>query len=183
MRIIAGSRGGRRLKPPPDRQIRPTPDRVREALFAILAPRVQGARFLDLFAGTGANGLEALSRGAHAAHFVDASRTAVELVRENIQRLEFQSESTVTAGTLPAVLKRLPVSAAAFDIAFADPPYDSPLLDGLLDCPYLPPLLAPGAVLVVETGRKGEPVWGPWTVDSIRDYGDTRLFFVSFRPT
>jgi 16S rRNA (guanine966-N2)-methyltransferase len=181
MRIVGGSRGGRRLKPPPGRGIRPTPDRVREALFAILAPRVPGARFLDLFAGTGANGLEALSRGAREAHFVEQSKAAVLLIRENIRRLDFESQCSVTLGVLPSVLARLAAGTPPFDIVFADPPYESELVERLLASPHLRPLLVPDGVLVVETGRRTTPTWAPWNVDSIRDYGDTRLFFLGSR--
>lgn len=178
MRIVSGSRGGRRLKRPPGRAIRPTPERVREALFAILAPRVPGTRFLDLFAGTGANGLEALSRGAEAAHFVEASRSAVELILDNVRNLEFDEQATVTTGKLPSVLCRMTDQVPPFDIIFADPPYESELLESLLVHPALAPMLVPGGVLVVETGRKGQPRLADWQVESIRDYGDTRLFFL-----
>jgi 16S rRNA (guanine(966)-N(2))-methyltransferase RsmD len=178
MRIVSGSRGGRRLKPPPDRAIRPTPDRVREALFAILGSRVPGARFLDLFAGTGANGLEALSRGAREACFVEASKSAVALIRENIGRLEFDAQCTVVTGVLPAALARL-ARTSPYEIVFADPPYESELLARLLASPHLPPLLVPGGTLVMEAGRHAEVAGAGWSVDSIRDYGDTRLFFLS----
>ncbi len=178
MRIVSGSRGGRLLKAPPGRSTRPTPDRVREALFSILGARVQGARFLDLFAGTGANGLEALSRGARSAVFVESARAAVAILRENITRLEFEAESDVVASPLPGALSRL-AGHAPFDIAFADPPYESTLLSDLLASPAFPALLSPTAVLVAETGRKARGEWAGWDVDSVRDYGDTRLFFLS----
>ena len=179
MRIVAGSRGGRRLKPPQDRAIRPTPDRVREALFAILADRIPGARFLDLFAGTGANGLEALSRGARSAHFVEQAQKAQEIIRENIRKLEFESLSHLTGGTLPSVLSSFTAQELRFEIIFADPPYESALLHKLLSNPHLPNLLAPGGVLIVEVGRRGEVSAPLWRLDSTRDYGDTRLFFLS----
>ena len=107
MRIVSGSRGGRLLKAPPGRSTRPTPDRVREALFSILGDRVPGARFLDLFAGTGANGLEALSRGARTAVFVECARAALAVLRENIARLELEAQSEVLTGELPGALSRL----------------------------------------------------------------------------
>lgn len=177
MRIVSGSRGGRRLKTPSGRAIRPTPDRVREALFSILAPSLPGARFLDLFAGTGANGLEALSRGARSAVFVDSSRLAVSLIRENIEQLEFSDRAVVVSGTLPAALSRLDPHDP-FDLVFADPPYQSNLLAQVLSSPRLAALLAPNALVIVEVGRKSQDDWENWRVDSVRDYGDTRLFFL-----
>lgn len=178
MRIVSGSRGGRRLKAPSDRRIRPTPDKVREALFSILGERVRDARFLDLFAGTGANGLEALSRGAHQAVFIESARQALALIRENIERLEFAEACVVVNGSLPGALARV-AGSEPFDIVFADPPYESAQLSLLLASPELPKLLAPGAPVVVETGRKSGAAWPGWDVDSVRDYGDTRLLFLS----
>ena len=181
MRIVSGSRGGRLLKAPHGRNTRPTPDRVREALFSILGDRVADACFLDLFAGTGANGLEALSRGARKAVFVESARAAMVALRENIERLEFVEECEVINRPLPGALSRL-VTLAPFDIVFADPPYASSLLADLLAAPALPGLLAPGAVFVAEAGRTSTGEWAGWTTDSVRDYGDTRLFFLRPNP-
>ena len=124
MRVISGIYGGRILKSPPDHRTRPTSDRLRETLFNILAPRIEDARFLDLCAGSGAIGMEALSRGAEHVTFVDRSKKACALIEENLDLLDIPEESTDIQG----------LSAENFvgrrhenkwDIVFYDPPYDS----------------------------------------------------------
>jgi 16S rRNA (guanine966-N2)-methyltransferase len=119
MRIIAGEFGSRRLKSVPGAATRPTPDRLREALFSILAPRIEGAVFLDAFAGTGAVGLEALSRGAKHVFLLERSRPALDAIRENVAALRVEGRVTVVAGAVLQTLKR-----CTADIAFLDPPYD-----------------------------------------------------------
>jgi 16S rRNA (guanine(966)-N(2))-methyltransferase RsmD len=119
MRIIAGEFRSRRLKSIPGAATRPTPDRLRETLFDILAPRIEGATFLDAYAGTGAVGIEALSRGAAHAIFLERHRTALETIRENLMSLDLERRATVVAGP---VLLTLPKHHA--DIVFLDPPYE-----------------------------------------------------------
>jgi 16S rRNA (guanine966-N2)-methyltransferase len=119
MRVIAGEFRLRRLKSIPGTATRPTPDRLRETLFDILAGRVIGAAFVDAYAGTGAVGIEALSRGAAHAYFLERNRLALEAIRENLASLEILPRATVAAG---AVLSTLPRYQA--DIVFLDPPYD-----------------------------------------------------------
>jgi len=119
MRVIAGEFRSRRLKSIPGAATRPTPDRLRETLFDILAPRIEGARFLDGYAGTGAVGIEALSRGAAHAWFLERNRAALSTIRENLDSLDLERRSTVVAGP---VLLTLPRCAA--DVVFLDPPYD-----------------------------------------------------------
>jgi len=118
MRVIAGEFRSRRLKSIPGDATRPTPDRLRETLFDILAPRIQGAVFVDAYAGTGAVGIEALSRGARHAIFLEKNRGAVETIRENLASLKLERRATVAPG---AVLLTLGRSAA--EIVFLDPPY------------------------------------------------------------
>jgi 16S rRNA (guanine966-N2)-methyltransferase len=119
MRVIAGEFRSRRLKSIPGLETRPTPDRLRETLFNILTLRIQGATFLDAYAGTGAVGIEALSRGARHAFFLERSRPAVETIRENLATLQAAARATVVPGT---VLLTLPRHRA--DIVFIDPPYE-----------------------------------------------------------
>jgi 16S rRNA (guanine966-N2)-methyltransferase len=137
MRIIAGKYRGRRLKSPPSAQTRPTSDRLRETLFNVLAPRIKGARFLDLCAGTGAVGIEALSRGAEHVTFVDQSRRMCGLIEANLKALEIDSEKvSMVHGEAEAFLHRvarqhepsltvalMPRLPELFDIIFFDPPY------------------------------------------------------------
>lgn len=120
MRVIAGEFRSRRLKSVPGLETRPTPDRLREALFSVLAPRIDGAVFLDAYAGTGAVGIEALSRGARRCVFVEKNRGAVAVLRENLAALGLESRAEVYTGKAVPVLER--VSA---DIVFLDPPYES----------------------------------------------------------
>ncbi|HET9293356.1 MAG TPA: 16S rRNA (guanine(966)-N(2))-methyltransferase RsmD [Gemmatimonadales bacterium] len=121
MRIVAGEFGGRKLVVPRDARVRPTADRVREAWMSILAESLPGARVLDLFAGSGALGLEALSRGAATAEFVELNAPSLRALRENIVVLGLEARCTVHRGDAVRFAGRLP--PAAFDLAFADPPY------------------------------------------------------------
>src|SRR6202030_29927 len=124
MRIIAGKFRFRQLHSLKGLALRPTSDMLRETLFNILGPRVQGSRFLDLFAGTGAVGIEAISRGAISAVFVENHPAAVRLIRENLAALEIKSEARIIAtATAPALEKLHKDRAAVFDFIFLDPPY------------------------------------------------------------
>jgi 16S rRNA (guanine966-N2)-methyltransferase len=119
MRVIAGEFRSRRLKSIPGVATRPTPDRLRETLFDILQTRIEGATFLDAYAGTGAVGIEALSRGARHAFFVEKNRTAVEAIRENLASLQVGPRASVIAGPVLLSLKR-----CAAELVFLDPPYE-----------------------------------------------------------
>ena len=121
MRVIAGEFRSRRLKTLPGQSLRPTPDRLREALFNILTPRIEGATFLDAYAGSGAVGIEALSRGASHAIFLEKHPAAVRLIRENLASLGIADRATVIQSAATAALARLEA-----DIYFLDPPYTSP---------------------------------------------------------
>lgn len=119
MRVIGGRFRSRRLKSIPGLAVRPTPDRLREALFNVLAPRIEGARFLDAYAGTGAVGIEALSRGAKHVILIESHRHALETIRENMTALQIgRDEVTVVRGSAAVLLGNYPA-----DIAFIDPPY------------------------------------------------------------
>jgi 16S rRNA (guanine(966)-N(2))-methyltransferase RsmD len=124
MRIIAGKFRSRQLKSLKGLALRPTSDMLRETLFNILGPRVEGSRFLDLFAGTGAVGIEAISRGAISAVFAENHPAAVRLIRENLASLEIKAEARIIASSVnPALEKLQKGQAAAFDFIFLDPPY------------------------------------------------------------
>lgn len=118
LRVIAGEFRSRRLKTPRGDDVRPTPDRLREALFNVLAPRIAGAVFIDAYAGSGAVGIEALSRGARRAIFIERSQAAAEVIRENLDALEIERRAEVIVKKAGTVLAEL-----AADIAFVDPPY------------------------------------------------------------
>lgn len=123
MRVIAGSQKGRRLIPPRGSGVRPTADRVKEALFSILGERTIGARFLDLYAGTGAIGIEALSRGATRATFVEPDQASLRVLRANLDRCGMATFADVRPRTVEAFLRRPRQPDSVYDIIFADPPY------------------------------------------------------------
>lgn len=130
MRIVAGEFGGRRLVVPRDGRVRPTADRVREAWMSILAPELAGARVLDLFAGSGALGLEALSRGAAHATFVELAPASLEALRANIDALGVGGRASVRRGDALRVAQGL--APGGYDVAFADPPYGGDAAERLL---------------------------------------------------
>ncbi|MFL6227795.1 MAG: 16S rRNA (guanine(966)-N(2))-methyltransferase RsmD [Pyrinomonadaceae bacterium] len=157
MRIIAGEYRGRVLKSPPSLQIRPTSDRLRETLFNVIAPRIEGARFLDLCAGSGAVGLEALSRGASFVHFVDRSRKMCGLVEANLDLCGVPEEQTeVVLSEATEYLRRARTRGGlSWDIAFFDPPYATDYLPTLEQFGSTSPtLLGMGGLLVVEHHHK-----------------------------
>ncbi|HLS78513.1 MAG TPA: 16S rRNA (guanine(966)-N(2))-methyltransferase RsmD [Nocardia sp.] len=183
-RIVAGVAGGRRLRVPPS-GTRPTSDRVREALFSSLAARMDfdGARVLDLYAGSGALGLEALSRGAANALLVEADRKAAQVVRANIAELGLPG-AELRVGTVSAVLAQ--GGAGAFDLVFADPPYelDSATLAAEVAQLAAGGWLAPGALVVVERSVRGPELdWPAGFVPAApRRYGETRLESAEYEP-
>lgn len=175
-RIVAGTAGGRRLSVPP-RGARPTTDRVREALFNVLAARLDfdGLRVLDLYAGSGALGLEALSRGAASVLFVEDDRRAAEVIAGNVAVVGLPG-ATVRRGQVATVLA---AGGAPVDLVFADPPYDvpTPEVDAVLAALDRGGWVAPGGVVVVERPVRAAPLAWPegWTVWPQRRYGDTRI--------
>ncbi len=175
-RIVAGAAGGRRLSVPSS--ARPTTDRVREALFNVLAARVDfdGLRVLDLYAGSGALGLEALSRGAASVLLVEADRRAAEVLARNIAAVGLPG-ATVRRGAVAAVLGA--GAPAPVDLVLADPPYEVSVdqLGEVLASLSAGGWVGPGAVVVVERAASGPVLSWPagWDVWPVRRYGDTRL--------
>lgn len=167
LRIIAGAHGGRRLTAPRDARVRPTADRVREAWMSILASELPGARVLDLFAASGALGLEALSRGAAHADFVELSDKSLRALGANIEALGVAADATVHRGDALRFAERL--GAGAYDVVFADPPYSMDAAARLVALFRRTPF---ARILSVEH-RAGEPVAG----DDTRRYGDTAITF------
>lgn len=179
MRIVAGRFGGRRLKGPEHAGLRPTAERVREAIYNILGARVAEARVLDLFAGTGGLGIEALSRGAVSAVFVERERRAVSLLRANLAALGLaHGEAEVITGDAVAALRRLAGQGRRFELILADPPYEAGMADRTLAAVAETGLLAPGGLLVWER-RADQMVAAPsgLVLADSRTYGDTALSF------
>ncbi|UCG86141.1 MAG: 16S rRNA (guanine(966)-N(2))-methyltransferase RsmD [Gemmatimonadota bacterium] len=131
MRITAGEFKGRQLKPPPDRRVRATTERVREAWFNILAPAIKDARVVDLFAGSGVLGLEALSRGAHHVDFVELSEKSIRTIKANVAVLGVEPRTQLYRGDAIRFAQRL--AEGAYDIALADPPYTTDQATRLLE--------------------------------------------------
>ena len=172
MRVIAGRYRGRRLQAPPGDATRPTSDRVREALFSVLGARVQGARVLDLFAGSGALGIEALSRGAAEATFVDSAPAAIRAVRANLAAIGAEAE--VRRADARRFLGTASAAGREYDLVFLDPPYRlTGRLGGELTT-ALPPVLAEGAAVVAESDRRAPLELGLPILD-VRRYGDTLI--------
>jgi 16S rRNA (guanine966-N2)-methyltransferase len=132
VRVIGGSAKGRRLATLRTLALRPTPDRVREALFNILGGRIDGAAVLDLFAGSGAIGLEALSRGARVAVFVEAHEPACRLIENNLQRCGLYEHAVVWCREVLKTIPALKIQRRTFEVIFLDPPYQTPLLEDTL---------------------------------------------------
>lgn len=177
MRIIAGGDRGRRLLAPPRRGVRPTSERVREALFSILRGRIEGARVLDLYAGTGAVGLEALSRGAAHVDFVEVDRQALRILRGNLARCGVTDRATVHALPVQTLCRRGASLLSPVDIVFADPPYrDSDWQEALgAFAPDAP--LRPTGVVVLEHATREPAPQQVGRLEQVRRYryGDTML--------
>lgn len=183
MRIVAGRWRGRRIVAPPGRAVRPTADRVREAVFSILGERVRGASVLDLFAGTGALGFEALSRGAARAVFVESDGRALDALRRNAASLG-AGEARLVAMDFRAALQRLRAVGERFDVIFLDPPYGKGLAADAAGRIARAGLAAPGALVVVEEAacapRGGFPA--DWAAAAERRYGDTAVTLFQVPP-
>jgi 16S rRNA (guanine(966)-N(2))-methyltransferase RsmD len=180
MRIISGAHKGRRLEAPDWPGLRPSSDRLRETLFNILAPRIDGARVLDGCAGTGAVGIEALSRGASHVTFVDADRRAIDLVTRNLARCRIESGHAIIRADLRSPDARLPPSA--FDVIFLDPPYD---LDPVEMMRAAAGWLRIDGVLVLEHARRRDAVERVGSLRRVRRVvsGNSALaFYVHERP-
>ena len=182
-RVIAGEAGGRRLAVPDGRGTRPTSDRAREGLFATivsLTGSLDGARVLDLYAGSGAVGLEALSRGAEHVLLVESGPRAARVIRDNIEAIGLAGAEVVT-DRVERVLARGPDNRRRYDVVFADPPYAlagdevSAMLQTLSDHAWL----APGALVVVERATRSGPVSWPagFEPDRARRYGEATFWY------
>jgi 16S rRNA (guanine966-N2)-methyltransferase len=172
MRIIAGTRRGHTIHAPKGLDTRPTSDRVRENVFNIVAPWVEGARVLDLYAGSGAMGLEALSRGADAVVFVESDPEAVRAIERNLDKLGLTGARVVRHDVATGLGQEVG-AARKYDLVLADPPYDMTEYDSLSR--YLPRVLADDGLLVFETAAKTEPELPGLAVRTSRKYGSTRV--------
>ena len=178
MRIVGGDARGRPLRAVPGRGTRPTADRVRQSLFDALGQRMDGLRVLDLYAGTGALALEALSRGAAAAVLVESDPRAAAVIVRNAATLGYEGRCRLLRAAVPLALRDL--RGERFDLVFSDPPYALRAAQATLDALLANGLLSPGARVVLETDRR-EPVPAapPLALSGDRRYGDTRVLVFS----
>ena len=174
MRVITGKARGIQLKTPEGLTTRPTSDRVKEALFSIIQFEIPGARILDLFGGTGQLGIEALSRGAKSATFVDAGEPACRLIRENLRRTKLEGEGRVVRGDYMDYLKRC---REEYDIIFLDPPYAEVFLENSLKQIAEIDILRSGGIIVAERPLGKELPWEFAGLTRSKDYkyGNTLL--------
>ena len=179
MRIGGGNTKGRRLQTVPGRQVRPTSGRVRQALFNTLREWIPGSIFLDMFAGTGSVGLEALSQGAEHVFFVENDRHALLALRANVSRCGAESRATIVAASLPQAVRRLPAAQQA-DVLFLDPPYASSLAEATLSTLNDHDLLTPHGLIVWQHAARREPLAVPgYSLWQSKRYGNTQLSFLT----
>jgi 16S rRNA (guanine(966)-N(2))-methyltransferase RsmD len=182
VRIIGGTARGRRLLTPKDNRIRPTADRVKESLFNILSSllgSLHGLTVVDIFAGTGNLGLEAVSRGAGRCFFIDNNRHSTELIQRNLEHVGFADQGEILVADPRQALTTLERRGIKVDLVFMDPPYQQGLATATLEELAAGKLLTPHAVVVVETDRHEalDDVIGSLTNSDRRRYGDTTIHF------
>ena len=183
MRVIGGRYRSRRLVAPSGSATRPTSDRLRETLFNVLGPWVEGARFADLYAGSGAVGIEALSRGAAFCCFAEQAPPAVKAIRANLLALGIDAGFLLSARPVAATLKQLAEGREPFDLVFLDPPYEAADEYGAtlqMIAEHHEPLLAPGAVVVAEHARRRNELgeaYGALRRTRLLEQGDAALSF------
>ncbi len=180
MRIVGGIDRGKRLISPPDDSIRPTPGLVREALFNILQDRIEGAHFLDLYAGTGSIGFEALSRGAASVTFVESSQEAVKIIRSNLEKMTRKDNVYIRTTSAPGQSRVFQRDRKEFDIIFLDPPYHLPGMPIHL----LEPILSPEGLIIHQRPYR-KTVGDPFAGTSLgkvetRKYGKSELSLWGF---
>ena len=174
MRVVSGELGGRKLVTPDGEDTRPTSERVREAIFNSLfsLDAIDGARVLDAFAGSGALGIEALSRGAHHATFVETGRNALAALRDNLETLRLGAAARVVPGDALAHLERTAAEGGAYDLVLLDPPY------GFDDWAVMLALVPEDAMVVIESDREIE-LPDSWEVQRVKHYGSTVVTIAS----
>lgn len=177
MRVIAGIAKGHKLKAPRGLRVRPPLDRIKESLFNILGDRVQGARVLDLYAGSGSLGIEALSRGSEAATFVDSNMAAIQAIRENLVKTGLRDEVRVLRDRVTAAVRKLAREGQGFDLIFLDPPFKISLIElNTVFKSLAGDLVKEKGTVVLRLSTRRVPLEPPgFQVETNRVYGDSRL--------
>lgn len=181
MRVIAGKFRSLPIVAPKGWKTRPTSDRLRETLFNVLAPRIQGAIFADLFAGTGAVGIEALSRGAAQVYFAEQEASALAALQANLKKVKAGAEALVEPGGTQSLLRRFVHQGTLLDIVFLDPPYsDRPAYQATLDALSRHPILSRDAIVIVEHSRRhtvADIIARHFHPDRVLEQGEAALTF------
>lgn len=180
MRVISGQAKGRKLKAPKGSATRPTSDRVKEAIFSVLSPKIMESNILDVFAGTGGLGIEALSRGANHAVFIEKNREAWLTVRDNLAVTGFDTRSEVFFGDFSSIL---PQMQERFDLIFLDPPYNKDLIGSAVSLIISLQLLKEQGVIIIETNSKQQEVPASEEIILVKEsvYGDTAVLYYQYR--
>ncbi|MBP2625661.1 MAG: methyltransferase [Firmicutes bacterium] len=183
MRIITGSAKGTKLKAPPGLDTRPTADRVKESVFNILGDIVIDARVLDIFAGTGNLGLEALSRGAKSAVFVDNSNDSIAIIKENAHHTKLVEHTEIYKNDVLRAMDRFVQTGRSFDLLFCDPPYQQRFVQTVLEKLDKHPIMALGGVVVIEHSRHEEIAdeWEHLQLKRTERYGATLVSFLLYK--
>jgi len=180
MRLTGGEGKGRRLADPPQ-GVRPTSGRLKETLFNILGQSIRNAKILDLYAGSGALGLEALARGAERAVFVEKSHKVVPVIRENISRCGFEAKAEIVHGDVLQKLRGQLAGQQSFDFIFADPPYADKVMGEVLEIVAEAGLLSDAGLVIFESSSRVEQPLSPgWCLVDKRKVGDTSLLMLGF---
>lgn len=184
MRVIAGEAKGRKLRSVHSAQVRPSGDRVKEALFSSLGQRVVGSHVLDLYAGSGALGIEALSRGASHAVFVENDRKALEMIELNLDATGLRDRAEISAKDAMRFAREWPEPGGAFDLVLIDPPYVLGLPSDVIETLESRGLLSNEPVIVCEASSRKLPLEPPigFAVEAEKRYGDSALVFLSKAP-
>ena len=179
MRVISGTAKGRRLKAPPGLNTRPITDMIKEALFNVWGSKVADARILDLFAGSGSVGIEALSRGAREAVFVDNANAAVRVIRENLDHCQLRSGFKVLRGDVFQTLQRISRQGLQFDLIYADPPFTrEDIFEPVMETISQAGIVAADGIVVIRSPRKKEmSSFGPLTKYRQGNYGESSLHY------
>lgn len=180
MRIISGEARGKTISAPAGWKTRPTTERVREAIFSSLNPYLAGVKVLDAFAGSGALGLEAISRGAQSAVFCDMDRQAISVIRKNVAACRFEERSKVLQGDSLKIAARL---AGGFDVVLLDPPYNKGFIAGIEPILLRDGYLNEGAIVMLETAAKNPELFQSerWELYRQKAYGDTAVYYFGLR--
>ncbi len=180
MRVTGGFFRNSIIKSPKGLNVRPTSERVREALFNILALKTEGAVLLDLFSGSGVVGIEALSRGAEKCIFIEKNYHCVNIIRDNLERLNIKEKTMLIKGdVIVSLAGKLPLAKESVDLIFCDPPYRDKNIEAVMDIINKKAFLKRGGILIVEHSRKNKIEANDyWLIKDIRRYGDTVLTFL-----